>query len=60
DSNISSANIKTDQENKAVCTFEVEVSDANHLKAIIASLKKIKKVIKVERVKAGAQTEGAS
>jgi len=38
----------------------VEVSDANHLKSIISALKKIKKVIKVERIKGGAQAEGVS
>src|SRR3990170_1723695 len=51
DANISSADIRTSQDDKAVCTFEVEVSDLNHLKNIIASIKKIKKVIKVERLK---------
>ena len=51
DANISSADIKTTQDDKAVCTFEVEVSDLNHLKSIIAAIKKIKKVIKVERLK---------
>ena len=52
DANITSADIRTDQDNKAICTFEVEVSDANHLKTIISALKKIKKVSKVERIKA--------
>ncbi len=62
DANISSADIKTTQDDKAVCTFEVEVSDLNHLKSIIAAIKKIKKVIKVERLKSlnkDAETEGA-
>ncbi|MEK6759773.1 MAG: bifunctional (p)ppGpp synthetase/guanosine-3',5'-bis(diphosphate) 3'-pyrophosphohydrolase [Deltaproteobacteria bacterium] len=52
DANISSANIKTTQDNKtAVCTFEVEVSDLEHLKKIIQSIQKIKKVLRVERLK---------
>ena len=37
DANISSANIKTTQDNKtAVCTFEVDVNDLDHLKKIIS------------------------
>ncbi|MBI2411632.1 MAG: bifunctional (p)ppGpp synthetase/guanosine-3',5'-bis(diphosphate) 3'-pyrophosphohydrolase [Deltaproteobacteria bacterium] len=55
DANISSADIKTNQENKAVCTFEVEVNDLQHLKSIIAGLQKIKKVIKVERLRGVAK-----
>ncbi|MBI5455130.1 MAG: bifunctional (p)ppGpp synthetase/guanosine-3',5'-bis(diphosphate) 3'-pyrophosphohydrolase, partial [Deltaproteobacteria bacterium] len=35
DANISSADIRTNQDNKAVCTFEVEVNDLQHLKSII-------------------------
>ncbi|CAG1065180.1 GTP pyrophosphokinase [uncultured bacterium] len=63
DANISSADIRTSQDDKAVCTFEVEVSDLNHLKSIIAAIKKIKKVIKVERLKSlnkDAEAEGIS
>ncbi len=51
DANISSAEIKTNQDNKAICTFEVEVNDLTHLKSIISALQKIKKVIKVERLR---------
>ena len=51
DANISSAEIRTSPENKAICTFELEVSSLDHLKTIIRSLQKIKKVMKVERVK---------
>lgn len=51
DANIASAEIKTDTvRNLAVCTFDVEVSDSAHLNAIIKSLKKLKKVVKAERV----------
>ncbi len=51
DANISSANIMSLPNNRAVCTFEVEVSSIDHLRAIIRSLKKIRKVIQVERIK---------
>ncbi len=57
DANISSAEIKTTPDNKALCTFEVEVSDAGHLKNVIKSLQKIKKVLKVERVRKYAEHE---
>ena len=57
DANITSAEIKTTQENRAVCTFEVEVRDLAHLNSIINSLMKIKKVLKVERLK-GYQKHG--
>ncbi|MBI5888544.1 MAG: bifunctional (p)ppGpp synthetase/guanosine-3',5'-bis(diphosphate) 3'-pyrophosphohydrolase [Deltaproteobacteria bacterium] len=55
DANISSAEIKTSPENKAICTFEVEVNNLAHLKTIMHSLQKIKKVLKVERVKRTAR-----
>ena len=51
DSNISGAEIKTRQDKKSVCVFEIGVRDAEHLRSIIRALQKIKQVIKVERVK---------
>lgn len=52
DANISSAEIKTlSGENKAVCTFEVEVEGITHLRTVISSLQKIKKVMKAERLR---------
>ncbi|MEK6531467.1 MAG: bifunctional (p)ppGpp synthetase/guanosine-3',5'-bis(diphosphate) 3'-pyrophosphohydrolase [Deltaproteobacteria bacterium] len=57
DANISSAEIKTTPDNKALCTFEVEVSDAAHLKNVIKSLQKVKKVIRVERVRKYSEPE---
>lgn len=57
DANISSADIKTTPDNRAVSTFEVEVKSAQHLKGVISSLKKIEKVIRVERIRSGA-TDG--
>ncbi|MFQ5736488.1 MAG: RelA/SpoT family protein [Thermodesulfobacteriota bacterium] len=50
DANISSAEIRTNQENRAVCTFEVEVRDLGHLNSIMNSLLRINKVLKVERL----------
>ncbi|MBI1911598.1 MAG: bifunctional (p)ppGpp synthetase/guanosine-3',5'-bis(diphosphate) 3'-pyrophosphohydrolase [Deltaproteobacteria bacterium] len=60
DANISSAQIKTNEENKAICTFEVEVNDLTHLKNIIKSLQKIKKVLKVERIRSLKESEHES
>ena len=51
DANISSAEIKTNADNRAVCTFEIEVRDLGHLNSMINALLKIKKVIKVQRLK---------
>lgn len=52
EANISSANIRTTPDKKAICTFEVEVNDLDHLTSIIKNLRRIRKVIKVERVRA--------
>ncbi len=56
DANISSAEIRTNQENRAICTFEIEVRDLAHLNSIINALHKIKKVLKVERLKGSQKT----
>ncbi|VAV84751.1 Guanosine-3',5'-bis(diphosphate) 3'-pyrophosphohydrolase / GTP pyrophosphokinase, (p)ppGpp synthetase II [hydrothermal vent metagenome] len=50
DANILSAQIKTTLDNRAACTFEVGVNSTDHLKSIIASLQKVKKVIRVKRI----------
>jgi GTP pyrophosphokinase len=47
DANISGADIRTTHENNAICTFEVEVNNREHLMNTIRSLQKIKKVLKV-------------
>lgn len=52
EANISSANITTTPDKKAICTFEIEVNDLAHLTNIIKNLQRIKKVIKVERLRA--------
>ena len=58
DANITQADIKTTPDNKAVCSFEVEVKNVQHLKNIIGAIEKIKKVIKVERVMNEKTAEG--
>jgi GTP pyrophosphokinase len=50
DANISGADIRTIPDNRAICTFEIEVNDREQLKNTIRSLQKVKKVIKVARV----------
>ena len=51
EANIINATITTTPDRKAVCIFEIEVNSLDHLMSIINGLKKVKKVIKVERVK---------
>jgi len=55
DANITDLLIRSTSDNKAVCTFEVEVTDHAHLKNIMKALSKVKNVLKVERLK----SEGA-
>ncbi len=49
---ISSAQITTTPDRKAINTFEILVSDLDHLRAVIKALERVKGVIKVERVTA--------
>lgn len=51
DSNILSAEAKTNKEGKGICLFEVEVNNALHLRTIMTGLKGLKNVEKVTRVK---------
>ncbi len=51
EANIKDFNITTTPDKKAICLFEIEVNNLEHLTSIINGLKKVKKVIKVERVK---------
>ncbi|MBE9528034.1 MAG: bifunctional (p)ppGpp synthetase/guanosine-3',5'-bis(diphosphate) 3'-pyrophosphohydrolase [Proteobacteria bacterium] len=53
DANISSAEIGTNPENRAVCTLVVDVRNTEHLKAIMLALKRVSKVMKVRRIKKG-------
>ena len=51
EANITNAHVRTAQDGTAVNTFEIEVSDLKHLQNIMDSLRTIKGVIKVERLK---------
>jgi GTP pyrophosphokinase len=50
EANISNANARTIEDQKAVSTFELEVNNLKHLKNVIRSIEKIKGVIKVSRL----------
>jgi GTP pyrophosphokinase len=52
EANIANAQITTTPDQKAVNTFEIMVSDLDHLRSVIKALEKVKGVIKVERVTA--------
>ena len=49
--NISSANIRTTKDKKAICIFDVEVPNLNQLNKVMAALESKKGVIAVERVR---------
>lgn len=51
EANITNATITTTPDKKAICTFEIEVNGVDHLMSIINGLKKVKRVIKVERLR---------
>ena len=50
EANIAAADIRASEEERSVCTFDVEVRDRAHLKAVFKALLKIKKVLKVREV----------
>jgi GTP pyrophosphokinase len=49
--NISSAQIRSTKDSKAVSTFEVNVKDISHLNKVMKILESVKGVISVERMK---------
>jgi GTP pyrophosphokinase len=51
EANITNARVNTAEGTKAVCTFEVEIRDLNHLKRVMKGLEKIKGVSRVERMR---------
>lgn len=51
EANIKDFTITATDDKKVVCIFEIEVNSLEHLMSIMSGLKKVKKVIKVERVK---------
>ncbi len=50
EANIVDADIQTTVDKKGISTFTIEISDYNQLKDIISKIKKIKEVLKVERI----------
>ena len=50
ETNISNANAQAIEDQKAVSTFELDVTDFKHLKSVIRSIEKVKGVIKVSRL----------
>ena len=50
--NISQAQIRTTSDRRAINTFEVTITDANHLNTVMKSLEKISGVMSVERIRA--------
>ena len=49
--NIESAQIRTTRDKKAICQFEISVTDVHQLSAAILALQKIKGIIDVQRVR---------
>ena len=50
--NISQANIRTTSDRRAINTFEVTITDADHLNSVMKTLEKITGVVSVERIRA--------
>jgi guanosine-3',5'-bis(diphosphate) 3'-pyrophosphohydrolase len=48
--NIFNAQIRTNKDQKAMCTFDVKVKDTNQLSLVMRDLQKIKGVLKVDRI----------
>jgi GTP pyrophosphokinase len=51
EANITNAKVDTTEDKRAICTFEVEIRDLNHLRRVIRALEKIKGINRVERTK---------
>jgi len=52
EANITSAQIRTTEDKKAVSVFELEVGSVEQLQRVMASLTRVKRVLKVERLRA--------
>jgi len=50
EANIVDADVQTTVDKKGISTFTIEISDYNQLRDIISKIKKIKEVLKVERI----------
>ena len=48
--NVLSANIKTTREKRAICFFDIRVSDSEQFKKVLANISKIDGVIAAERI----------
>jgi GTP pyrophosphokinase len=51
DVNISHAEVDTTSSNQAICTFTLDVNDLKHFDKVVAEIKKLSKVISVERLR---------
>jgi GTP diphosphokinase / guanosine-3',5'-bis(diphosphate) 3'-diphosphatase len=51
EANITNARVDTTSEKRAICTFEMEIQDLNHLNKVIKALQKLKGVNRVERIR---------
>jgi len=51
EANITNARVDTTGDKRAVCTFEMEIQDLNHLKKVIKALERVKGVNRVERIR---------
>jgi len=50
EANIVDADVRTTVDKKGISTFTIEVSDYSQLRNIISKIKKIREVLKVERI----------
>jgi guanosine-3',5'-bis(diphosphate) 3'-pyrophosphohydrolase len=55
--NILRADVVTTEDKKAICNFELEVRDVQHLQSAFRALAKIKDVLRVDRVRGGSGLE---
>jgi guanosine-3',5'-bis(diphosphate) 3'-pyrophosphohydrolase len=51
EANITNARVDTTGDKRAVCTFEMEIQDLNHLKKVMKALERVKGVNRVERIR---------
>ena len=53
DVNITHAEVDTTPDLRAICSFKLEVSDLNEFNRVVATIKRLKSVISVERLRKG-------
>ena len=54
EANIARASAYSTGDGRAVNTFELNVSDVNHLNRVLDAIRKLKGVLRVERIRQGA------